>query len=160
MRSHHRGEPRARVRREGDQLHCLEPRERVLQHRQGQVAVLQRVAMPREVLAAGGHPTLLQTLGQCDAHAGDLLWPGAEAPVTDDRIGRVAVDVEDRGKVPIEARGPQLEGEQPPHATRDLHVAAAADGAHRRKGGVGRPPEPRHPPAFLVHRHRERPGCP
>ena len=81
-----------------------------LDERQFEVGIDRGVAVPREVLAAGGHPVALQLVDDGGAEPGHHRGVVRQGPIADDGVLRVGVDVEHRRVVQRDAHRPQLGG--------------------------------------------------
>ncbi len=92
------------------------------------MAVLGGVAVPGEVLAAGGDPAALQTLGERDAQPRHLAGsaPKLRSPMTG-FAGLVSTS-STGAKSQSKPGGAELEGEQPPHLPGEPRVPALPDG--------------------------------
>ena len=112
MRRHHARDARRGERPEGHQLDALEPLAVVLDARQLEVAVDAGVAVPREVLRAGGDAFALQAEREGDRVARDLVGIAREAAIADHRVRRVRVDIGDGGEVEIDAQVGELAAER------------------------------------------------
>lgn len=68
-----------------------------------EVAVQVCVAMSRKVFSAGDDAFVKEALHEGEGVVADALWCGAEGAFADDWIVRVGMDVEDGGKIEVEA---------------------------------------------------------
>jgi len=72
------------------------------------VGICRGTAVPREVLPDRDHPPGENAAEKGDPEAGDLRRIVRQRPVPDHRVFRVAVHIQDRGKVYIDPHGAQL----------------------------------------------------
>jgi bisphosphoglycerate-independent phosphoglycerate mutase (AlkP superfamily) len=89
---------------------------------QGDVAVEVSVPVAGEVLAASGHATALQAPREGDPERGHPVWTIGEGSITDDRVGRIGVHVEDGGEIDAEAEGGEHPGDRRPGTPAELRV--------------------------------------
>ena len=94
----------------------------VVDRRQLEVRVLQRVAVPREVLGARGDAAGLEPRDESGHMARDELRVRAERANADDRVVRGRVHVRDRCEVEVDARAGQVGGHRAGHGPRQLDV--------------------------------------
>ena len=99
------------------------------------MAVLVRVSMTREVLSAGQHSSALQPPSPGQRVSNHPLRFMPERAVTDDRVGRIGVDVQDRREVEVESEAPELSPGQRSGALRPLKVIGAREVTRRGHGG-------------------------
>jgi hypothetical protein len=138
--------PAAATARKGGQLDAREPFAAVLDAGKLEVAVHAGVAMAGEVLGAGGDPLALEPVHEGHGVARHLFGIAREAAIADYRVGRVGVDVGDRGEVEIQAQVRELAAERAGQRLGLRRRAALAQPAHRRPLGPGRAQA--HPPAL------------
>ncbi|EQD24041.1 MAG: hypothetical protein D084_Lepto4C00618G0001 [Leptospirillum sp. Group IV 'UBA BS'] len=113
--------------------------------------------MAREMLSAGENPFLHETFGKGHGQRSHLEGIGREGPVSDDRIGRIGVHVEHRGKVDIEAQAPKGPAKIPAGGPDPAGVPLVPQGTHGREQ---RDPLPKagHTPPFLVDGNQDLAG--
>ena len=92
-----------------------------------------RIAMTGEMLAARHDLGVLETRGRDQSHFNDRLRIGAECAVTNDGIVRIAVDVQHRGHVHVDADRFQLLGDRRRGCVRQFPRMTAADQLARGK---------------------------
>ena len=91
-----------------------------------------------------------------DAEARDVFGIRREAPFGDHRIGRVVVDVEHGGEIPVEADAPKAAGDCGAHVVRERCIAGCAK--RHRGGRLRQERRAHHGAAFLVDAD-QRPGA-
>ncbi|MGX1249073.1 hypothetical protein RKD48_001584 [Streptomyces ambofaciens] len=126
-------------------------------HRQSGVAVLSGVPVAREVLGAGHHAGVLIPRHLGRHHPADLAGVGAEGTDVDDGVGRVDVDVGDRGEVLVDAQGGEF-GARYPSGGAGVGERAARAERHRARqlGGAAADADVR--PVLLVDGDEGRDG--
>ena len=138
--------------------HELDPADAIgwmLDERQREVGVDRRIAMSREMLAAGRNAVVLKAADNSGAEPRNGPGILAECSIADDGIARIGVNVEYGGVVEADPHGFELGGQRRREAARERLIAAASQRRHWRPFGERRT-QTRDPPTFLIHRNPQR----
>ncbi len=133
---HHAGDLGLDGRSEGGQLDPLHALEVEVEAGQGEVAVEVGVAVTGEMFCTGRHAQALHGRDKGPGVGADRVRVTGEAAVADHRVVRVAVDVDHRREVEVEATVEQLQRQGAGEAAR-VGGIAAAQAAHGRPLGPG-----------------------
>ena len=145
----HHGRPHAAVKHvlEGCQLHRIQPGPVMKDGREGGMGVAVAVSVAGKVLGRGQYPLVLQTVGIGLPESTDPLHRFPKASASDDWIDGVGVDVDDRCKVDMDARGTQAAAH---HLSKPAHQLGIPCGTQ----GHGPGERPR-----AVQAHAQAPFC-
>ena len=142
---------------EGGELHLLQLSAGATDHREGLVGVCGGVPMTREVLRRGEEAIVLETLGVGKAHADHEVGRGTEASVADDRVGGVAIDIQDGGKVDVDADAARLLCRCPTVLISQSGIVGGAE--EHIAGPLHRVGEAHREPPLAIHSHQHRHAC-
>ena len=130
---------------------------RVIDARQGFVAVIAGAAVPRNVLDDRQDPAVKQAVADRPSERRDAGRIGAPGAVADDRIGAGKRQVENRRGIDGDAEFGEIVGDQPRRQTRRFARNRIGTRRDFRRGRIGAPmrrAQARDPAALLVDQHR------
>ena len=136
VRGHHRVHPRIDRHAEGEQFHPVHAIAVGADHRQLDVRVRPRVAVPREVLGGGKRPARPRAPDEGRAEPPHRFGILAEGTGVDDGVVGVAVHVEYGREEPVHAYRTRLLGGDPPVFEGQVLVAGGAEGHGGREAGT------------------------
>ena len=126
----HHGRPHSVVKHvlEGCQLHRIQPRPVMEDGREGGMGVAVAVSVAGKVLGRGQNPLILQTVGIGLSESTDPLDRFPEASASNDGIDGVGVDVDNRCKIDMDARGTQTAAHDLSKPTHQLGIPCGTQG--------------------------------